>query len=120
VFFAAINNPVINVPLCREVTEVLPPLTTNIFLAIFFVIVMLSQFRDIIDFSLIPAFLLQILMALCANVVVLGPAMGFGYSAVAEPAMRAAKTDGDLQLDANQANWMGWCYKKFVPSTNFL
>ncbi|XP_011063588.1 PREDICTED: facilitated trehalose transporter Tret1-2 homolog isoform X1 [Acromyrmex echinatior] len=48
----------------------------------------------------------QILMALCANVVVLGPAMGFGYSAVAESAMRANKTDGDLQLDANQANWM--------------
>lgn len=48
----------------------------------------------------------QILMALCANVVVLGPAMGFGYSAVAEPAMRAEKTDGDLQLDASQANWM--------------
>jgi len=46
-------------------------------------------------------------MALCANVVVLGPAMGFGYSAVAESAMRANKTDGDLQLDANQANWMG-------------
>ncbi|XP_011707581.1 PREDICTED: facilitated trehalose transporter Tret1-2 homolog isoform X2 [Wasmannia auropunctata] len=48
----------------------------------------------------------QILMALCANVVVLGPAMGFGYSAVAEPAMIAEKTDGDIQLDANQANWM--------------
>lgn len=46
-------------------------------------------------------------MALCANVVVLGPAMGFGYSAVAEPAMKAEKTDGDLQLDDIQANWMG-------------
>lgn len=45
-------------------------------------------------------------MSLCANVVVLGPAMGFGYSAVAEPAMRAPKTD-DVQLDADQANWMG-------------
>ncbi|XP_018407344.1 PREDICTED: facilitated trehalose transporter Tret1-2 homolog isoform X2 [Cyphomyrmex costatus] len=48
----------------------------------------------------------QLLMALCANVVVLGPAMGFGYSAVAERAMRAEKADGDLQLDAYQANWM--------------
>ncbi|XP_050450136.1 facilitated trehalose transporter Tret1-2 homolog isoform X1 [Cataglyphis hispanica] len=47
----------------------------------------------------------QVLMSLCANVVVLGPAMGFGYSAVAEPAMTAPKTD-DLQLDADQANWM--------------
>lgn len=45
-------------------------------------------------------------MGLCANVVVLGPGMGFGYSAVAEPAMKAPKTD-DLQLDAVQANWMG-------------
>ncbi|TGZ33046.1 trehalose transporter 1-like protein isoform X1 [Temnothorax longispinosus] len=48
----------------------------------------------------------QVLMALCANVVVLGPAMGFGYSAVAEPAMREPKTDDDIRLDANQANWM--------------
>lgn len=47
----------------------------------------------------------QVLMGLCANVVVLGPGMGFGYSAVAEPAMKAPKTD-DLQLDAVQANWM--------------
>jgi len=30
--------------------------------------------------------------------------MDFDYSAVAE---RAAKTDGDLQLDAEQANWIG-------------
>ncbi|XP_012533979.1 facilitated trehalose transporter Tret1-2 homolog isoform X2 [Monomorium pharaonis] len=48
----------------------------------------------------------QILMALCANVVVLGPAMGFGYSAVAEPAMRWPEDKNDLVLDANQANWM--------------
>ncbi|XP_011161204.1 facilitated trehalose transporter Tret1 isoform X2 [Solenopsis invicta] len=48
----------------------------------------------------------QILMALCANVVVLGPAMGFGYSAVAEPAMRWPKNEDDLKLDASQANWM--------------
>lgn len=47
----------------------------------------------------------QLLMGLCANVVVLGPAMGFGYSAVAEPAMKEPKTD-DVQLDAAQANWM--------------
>ncbi|KAM0735370.1 Facilitated trehalose transporter Tret1-2-like protein [Formica fusca] len=47
----------------------------------------------------------QILMCLCVNVVMLGPSMGFGYSAVAEPAMRAPKTD-DVQLDAVQANWM--------------
>lgn len=46
-------------------------------------------------------------MALCANVVVLGPAMGFGYSAVAEPAMRWPKNENDIKLDANQANWMG-------------
>lgn len=46
-------------------------------------------------------------MALCANVVVLGPAMGFGYSAVAEPAMRAPKNGTDLELDGTQANWMG-------------
>ncbi|KAL6259861.1 hypothetical protein P5V15_009771 [Pogonomyrmex californicus] len=48
----------------------------------------------------------QILMALCANVVVLGPAMGFGYSAVAEPAMMNPKEPDDLRLDAVQANWM--------------
>ncbi|XP_020286894.1 facilitated trehalose transporter Tret1-2 homolog isoform X2 [Pseudomyrmex gracilis] len=47
----------------------------------------------------------QILMSLCANVVVLGPAMGFGYSAVAESAMKAPKTD-DVQLSNVQANWM--------------
>nr|XP_012218357.1 PREDICTED: facilitated trehalose transporter Tret1-2 homolog [Linepithema humile] len=47
----------------------------------------------------------QVLMGFCANMVVLGPAMGFGYSAVAEPAMKAPKTD-DIQLDADQANWM--------------
>jgi len=51
-------------------------------------------------------FLLQILMSLCANVVIMGPMMSFGYSAVAEPVMTAPKTD-DLQLDAVQANWMG-------------
>ncbi|XP_011876592.1 PREDICTED: facilitated trehalose transporter Tret1-2 homolog isoform X3 [Vollenhovia emeryi] len=54
----------------------------------------------------LSAFLLQVLMALCANVVVLGPAMGFGYSAVAEPAMRWPKDENDLKLDASQANWM--------------
>ncbi|XP_070514414.1 trehalose transporter 1-like protein isoform X2 [Cardiocondyla obscurior] len=48
----------------------------------------------------------QILMALCANVVVLGPAMGFGYSAVAEHAMMSPKDENDLKLDSNQANWM--------------
>jgi len=46
-------------------------------------------------------------MVLCANVIVLGPGMGLGYSAVAEPALRAVKTNGDLQLDADQANWIG-------------
>jgi len=45
-------------------------------------------------------------MSLCANVVMVGPVMSFGYSAVAEPVMRAPKTN-DLQLDAVQANWMG-------------
>jgi len=47
-------------------------------------------------------------MALYASVVVLGPLMRFGYSAVAEPAIKAAKSDNDLQLNqANQTNWMG-------------
>jgi len=45
-------------------------------------------------------------MCLFANIVSLGSAMSFGYSAVAEPVMTAPKTD-DLQLDAVQANWMG-------------
>ncbi|XP_050450134.1 facilitated trehalose transporter Tret1-2 homolog [Cataglyphis hispanica] len=56
----------------------------------------------------------QVLMSLCANVVVIGPAMGFGYSAVAEPAMRAPKTD-DLQLDDVQANWMATVFALGTP-----
>jgi len=63
------------------------------------------QFPDITDFFAV--FFSQILMVLCANVIVLGPGMGLGYSAVAEPAMTAVKTNGDLQLDANQANGIG-------------
>ncbi|CAL1682959.1 unnamed protein product [Lasius platythorax] len=56
----------------------------------------------------------QVLMGLCVNVTVLGPGMGFGYSAVAEPAMRAPKTD-DLQLDADQANWMATVTALAIP-----
>ncbi|XP_011346573.1 facilitated trehalose transporter Tret1-2 homolog isoform X2 [Ooceraea biroi] len=47
----------------------------------------------------------QVLMSLCANVVVLGPAMGFGYSAVAGPAMEKPKVD-DVSLTNVEVNWM--------------
>ncbi|GAB1859081.1 Solute carrier family 2, facilitated glucose transporter member 8 [Camponotus japonicus] len=56
----------------------------------------------------------QILMSLCANVVIMGPMMSFGYSAVAEPVMTAPKTD-DLQLDAVQANWMATASALSIP-----
>ncbi|GAB1859078.1 Sugar transporter ERD6-like 4 [Camponotus japonicus] len=56
----------------------------------------------------------QILMSLCANVVMVGPVMSFGYSAVAEPVMRAPKTN-DLQLDAVQANWMATASALGIP-----
>lgn len=45
-------------------------------------------------------------MSLCANVVVLGPAMGFGYSAVAGPAMEKPK-ENDVQLTNDEVSWMG-------------
>ncbi|EFN68553.1 Solute carrier family 2, facilitated glucose transporter member 8 [Camponotus floridanus] len=56
----------------------------------------------------------QILMGLCANVVVLTPGMGVGYYGVAQPAMTAPKTD-DLQLDANQANWAATTFALTIP-----
>ncbi|GAB1859080.1 Solute carrier family 2, facilitated glucose transporter member 8 [Camponotus japonicus] len=56
----------------------------------------------------------QVLMCLFANIVSLGSAMSFGYSAVAEPVMTAPKTD-DLQLDAVQANWMATATALSVP-----
>ncbi|EFN68554.1 Sugar transporter ERD6-like 8 [Camponotus floridanus] len=40
--------------------------------------------------------------------------MSFGYSAVAEPVMRAPKTN-DLQLDAVQANWMATASALGIP-----
>ncbi|XP_011255976.2 facilitated trehalose transporter Tret1 [Camponotus floridanus] len=56
----------------------------------------------------------QMLMSLYANVIVVGPAMSFGYSAVAEPVMRAPKTN-DLQLNAVQANWMATASALGIP-----
>ncbi|EFN68558.1 Solute carrier family 2, facilitated glucose transporter member 8 [Camponotus floridanus] len=44
----------------------------------------------------------------------MGPLMSFGYSAVAEPVMTAPKTD-DLQLDADQANWMATATAISIP-----
>ncbi|XP_019883022.2 facilitated trehalose transporter Tret1-2 homolog [Camponotus floridanus] len=56
----------------------------------------------------------QILVSLSVNVVIMGPTMSFGYSAVAEPVMTAPKTD-DLQLDAVQANWMATATAICIP-----
>jgi len=56
-------------------------------------------------------------MSLCANVVVLGPAMGFGYSAVAGPAMEKPKID-DVYLSTEQVSWMGG-YLKIVLCKDF-
>lgn len=46
----------------------------------------------------------QILMSLCANSVVLGPAMGLGYSAVALGPLTSPPSD--VKIDYNQANWI--------------
>ncbi|KAK2582024.1 hypothetical protein KPH14_002730 [Odynerus spinipes] len=46
----------------------------------------------------------QILISLCANCVVLGPAMGFGYSAVALGSLMSPSSD--VKIDYNQANWI--------------
>ncbi|EFN78457.1 Sugar transporter ERD6-like 8 [Harpegnathos saltator] len=46
----------------------------------------------------------KVLMGLCANVSVVGPAMGFGYSAVALGPLTSPSSD--VQLDAAQANWV--------------
>ncbi|XP_014475295.1 PREDICTED: facilitated trehalose transporter Tret1-2 homolog [Dinoponera quadriceps] len=46
----------------------------------------------------------QVLMGLCANATVVGPAMGFGYSAVALGPLTSPTSD--VQLDAAQANWV--------------
>ncbi|KAG7210828.1 hypothetical protein KM043_012315 [Ampulex compressa] len=48
--------------------------------------------------------LYQMAMALCANSSVLGPAMGFGYSAVALGPLTSPK--GDVGLSEVQANWI--------------
>ncbi|GAB1859077.1 Solute carrier family 2, facilitated glucose transporter member 8 [Camponotus japonicus] len=56
----------------------------------------------------------QILMGLCANVVVLTPGMGVGYYGVAQPAMTVPKTD-DFQLDDNQANWAATTFALTIP-----
>lgn len=45
-------------------------------------------------------------MCLSANVVVLGPAMGFGYSAVTLGPLMSPSSD--VKIDFNQANWIGW------------
>lgn len=46
----------------------------------------------------------QILISLCANSVVLGPAMGFGYSAVALGPLTSSSSD--VKINYNQANWI--------------
>lgn len=46
----------------------------------------------------------QICMSLCANISVVGPAMGFGYSAVALGPLMSPSSD--VQVDAVQANWI--------------
>lgn len=48
--------------------------------------------------------LYQICMSICANVSVVGPAMSFGYSAVALGPLMSP--DSDVQVDAVQANWI--------------
>ncbi|XP_032670538.1 facilitated trehalose transporter Tret1-2 homolog [Odontomachus brunneus] len=46
----------------------------------------------------------QVLMGLCANVSIIGPAMGFGFSAVTLGPLTSPT--GDMQLDVDQANWI--------------
>ena len=45
-------------------------------------------------------------MCFLANLTVLGPSMGFGYSAVALPPLQSP--DSEFKIDANQASWIGW------------
>ncbi|XP_011255977.3 uncharacterized protein LOC105251128 [Camponotus floridanus] len=56
----------------------------------------------------------QTLINICAAIVIMAPTMTVAYSAVAEPAMTAPKTD-DLQLDAVQANWMATASAISIP-----
>lgn len=44
-------------------------------------------------------------MSILANISVLGPAMGFGYSAVVLPTLQSP--DSDIKIDAHQASWIG-------------
>ncbi|KAF7411411.1 hypothetical protein HZH66_000307 [Vespula vulgaris] len=46
----------------------------------------------------------QILMSFSANIAVLGPAMGFGYSAVVLGPLMSSSSD--VKIDFNQANWI--------------
>ncbi|XP_047352566.1 facilitated trehalose transporter Tret1-2 homolog isoform X1 [Vespa velutina] len=55
----------------------------------------------------------QILMSLSANVVVLGPAMGFGYSAVALGPLMSPSSD--VKIDFNQANWIATASALGIP-----
>ncbi|KAI4490300.1 hypothetical protein M0802_010768 [Mischocyttarus mexicanus] len=56
---------------------------------------------------------IKILMSLSANFVVIGPAMGFGYSAVALGPLRSESSD--VQIDFNQANWIATSAAMGIP-----
>lgn len=45
-------------------------------------------------------------MCALVNITVLGPSMGFGYSAVALPSLRSNTTTG-LHINEQQASWIG-------------
>ncbi|XP_054007576.1 facilitated trehalose transporter Tret1-2 homolog [Hylaeus anthracinus] len=55
----------------------------------------------------------QIIMALCANSSVLGPAMAFGYSAVALDPLMAPTSD--IKIDKVQANWIATVTALGIP-----
>lgn len=55
----------------------------------------------------------QILMSLSANFVIIGPAMGFGYSAVALGPLRSESSD--VEINFNQANWIATSSALGIP-----
>ncbi|XP_066597536.1 facilitated trehalose transporter Tret1-2 homolog [Prorops nasuta] len=56
----------------------------------------------------------QISICLLVCFVVLGPSMGFGYSAIAIPPLTSLKTD-DLRLTLSQANWFATASALGIP-----
>ncbi|XP_033208952.1 facilitated trehalose transporter Tret1-like isoform X2 [Belonocnema kinseyi] len=57
-------------------------------------------------------------MCFLANLTVLGPSMGFGYSAVALPPLQSPKSE--FKIDANQASWIASAAAFSIPFGCFI